>query len=90
MARTPRTFSRGGNTETKAGENTGQGKSCEDVTEKEKQTNQAARNLGHLTDSESELLCVSDWVAAPFAQRPLSAHSVRTVSFLQAEKMQRS
>ena len=40
MARTPRTFSRRGHTETKAGENIGQGKSREDVTEKAKQTDQ--------------------------------------------------
>src|SRR5579862_809861 len=40
MARAPRTFSSGGDTETKAGENTGQGKSFEDVTEKCEQTNQ--------------------------------------------------
>ena len=40
MARTPRTFSRRGHTETKAGENIRQGKSREDVTEKAKQTDQ--------------------------------------------------
>ena len=40
MARTPRTFSRRGHTEAKAGENIGQGKSREDVTEKAKQRNQ--------------------------------------------------
>jgi hypothetical protein len=34
MARTPRTFSRRGHAEAKAGENIGQGKSPEDVTEK--------------------------------------------------------
>ena len=34
MAPTPRTFSRGGRAEAKAGENIGQGKSPEDVTEK--------------------------------------------------------
>jgi len=40
MARTARTFSRGGRAEAKAGENTGQGKSGESVTEKADQTNQ--------------------------------------------------
>ena len=40
MARTPRTLSRRGDTEAKAGENIGQGKPCEDVTEKGKQTDQ--------------------------------------------------
>jgi len=90
MARTPRTFSSRGRAEAKAGENTRQGKSREDVTEKGKQTNQAARNLGDLTDSESELLCVSDWVAAWFAQRPFSSHSARTGPFPRAQKMQRS
>ena len=40
MARTPRTFSRGSHIEAKAGENIGQGKPPEDVTEKAKETNQ--------------------------------------------------
>ena len=40
MARTPRTFSRRSHAEAKAGENIGQGKPREDVTEKAKQTNQ--------------------------------------------------
>ena len=40
MARTPRTFSRGSHIEAKAGENIGQGKPREDVTEKAKETNQ--------------------------------------------------
>jgi len=40
MAGTPRTFSRGSHIEAKAGENIGQGKPREDVTEKAKQTNQ--------------------------------------------------
>ena len=40
MAGTPRAFSRGSHTEAKAGENIGQGKPCEDVTEKAEQTNQ--------------------------------------------------
>ena len=40
MARTPRTFSRRGHPEAKAGENIGQGKPREDVTKKAKQTNQ--------------------------------------------------
>ena len=40
MAWTPRTFSRRGHAEAKAGENIRQGKPREDVTEKAKQTNQ--------------------------------------------------
>src|ERR1039458_10065191 len=40
MARTPRSFSRGSHAEAKAGENIGQSKPREDVTEKAKQTNQ--------------------------------------------------
>ena len=40
MARTSRTLSRRGHAEAKAGENIGQGKPREDVTEKAKQTNQ--------------------------------------------------
>ena len=40
MARTPRTFSRRSHAEAKAGENIGQSKPREDVTEKAKQTNQ--------------------------------------------------
>ena len=40
MAGTPRTLSRGSHIEAKAGENIGQGKPREDVTEKAKQTNQ--------------------------------------------------
>jgi len=40
MARTPRTFSRRGHAEAKAGENIGQSKPREDVTEKATQTNQ--------------------------------------------------
>ena len=40
MARTPRAFSRGSHPEAKAGENIGQGKPPEDVTEKAKETNQ--------------------------------------------------
>ena len=40
MAGTPRTFSRGSHIEAKAGENIGQGKPREDVTEKARQTNQ--------------------------------------------------
>ena len=59
MARTPRTFSRRGHAEAKAGENIGQGKPREDVTEKAKQTNQQKTDLRGLTDSESEPLCGS-------------------------------
>jgi len=40
MAGTPRTFSRGSHSEAKAGENIGQGKPAEDVTEEAKETNQ--------------------------------------------------
>jgi hypothetical protein len=40
MARTPRTFARRSHSEAKAGENIGQSKPREDVTEKAKQTNQ--------------------------------------------------
>ena len=40
MAGTPRTFSRGSHIEAKAGENIGQGKPREDVTEKAKEINQ--------------------------------------------------
>jgi len=40
MARTPRTFARRSHPEAKAGENIGQSKPREDVTEKAKQTNQ--------------------------------------------------
>ena len=40
MAGTPRTFSRRGHAEAKAGENIGQGKSGESPTEKANQTNQ--------------------------------------------------
>ena len=40
MARTPRTFSCRGHAEAKAGENIGQVKSRDDVTEKAMQTNQ--------------------------------------------------
>ena len=59
MARTPRTFSRGGHAEAKAGENIGQGKPREDVTEKTKQTNQQTEIPRGLTDSESEPPCWS-------------------------------
>jgi len=40
MARTPRTLSRRGHAEAKAGEDIGQSKTREDVTEKAKETNQ--------------------------------------------------
>ena len=53
MARTPRTFSRRGHTETKAGENIGQGKSREDVTEKAKQTDQQKQISGVLLTGSS-------------------------------------
>jgi hypothetical protein len=43
MAGAPRTFSRGSHIEAKAGENIGQGKPRQDVTEKAKQTDQQKR-----------------------------------------------
>jgi len=52
MAGTPRTFSRGSHIEAKAGENIGQGKPREDVTEKVNKS--GGRHLRALTDSESE------------------------------------
>ena len=59
MARTPRTFSRRGHTEAKAGENIGQGESREDVTEKAKQTNQQEEiSEDSLTRSPSRLIGV--------------------------------
>ena len=59
MAGTPRTFSRGSHIEAKAGENIGQGKPGEDVTEKAKQTDQQKQISEVFTDSESEPLCGS-------------------------------
>jgi hypothetical protein len=59
MARTPRTFSGRGHPEAKAGENIGQSKPREDVTEKAKQTNQQKQISEVFTDSESEQLCVT-------------------------------
>ena len=53
MAGTPRALSRRGHAEAKAGENIGQSKPREDVTEKAKQTNQP-EDISELTDSESE------------------------------------
>jgi hypothetical protein len=44
MARTPRKFSRGGHPKAKAGENIGEGKPHEGVTEKAKQTNLQAES----------------------------------------------
>jgi hypothetical protein len=59
MAGTPRTFSRGTHPEAKAGENIGQGKPPEDVTEKAKQTNQRqAISDVSLTRSPSRLVGV--------------------------------
>ena len=59
MARTPRTFSRRSHPEAKAGENIGQGKPREDVTEKAKQTNQQEDiSEVSLTRSASRLLGV--------------------------------
>ena len=59
MARTPRTLSRRGHPEAKAGENIGQGKPREDVTEKAKANKSAGRDRQGLTDSEFEPLCWS-------------------------------
>ena len=59
MAGTPRTFSRGSHIEAKAGENIGQGKPREDVTEKAKETNQQEEISECLTDLESEPPCWS-------------------------------
>jgi len=70
MARTPRTFSCRSRAEAKAGENIGQGKSREDMTEKAMQTNQR-KAISEVSDSEWEPLCESASIA-PFAQRPFS------------------
>ena len=59
MAGTPRTFSGGSHIEAKAGENIGQGKPPEDVTEKAKETNQQEQISEVFTDSESEQPCVT-------------------------------
>ena len=59
MARTPRTFARRSHAEAKAGENIGQGKPREDVTQKAKQTDQQKQISEVFTDSESEQLCVT-------------------------------
>ena len=59
MDRTPRTFSRRGYAEAKAGENIGQDKPREDRTEKAKQTDQLKQISEVLTDSEFEPLCGS-------------------------------
>src|ERR1700686_1836505 len=59
MARMPRTFSRRGHPEAKAGENIGQGKPRKDVTEKAKETNQQEEIFEvSLTRSPSRLLGV--------------------------------
>ena len=59
MARTPRTFSRRGHPEAKAGENIGQGKPRKDVTEKAKETNQQEEIFEvSLTRSPSRLVGV--------------------------------
>ena len=59
LARTPRTFSRRGHAEAKAGENIGQGKPREDVTEKAKETNQQEEIFEvSLTRSPSRLVGV--------------------------------
>ena len=66
MARTPRTFPRRGRAEAKAGEDIGQGKPREDVTEKAKETNQheemsevsVARSLGRFVGVVRLLPCL--------------------------------
>ena len=59
MARTPRTLSRRGHAEAKAGENIGQGKPRENVTEKAKETNQQEEIFEvSLTRSPSRLVGV--------------------------------
>ena len=59
MARTPRTFSRRGHAQAKAGENIGQGKPGEAVTEKAKQANQQKEiSEVSLTRSPSRLVGV--------------------------------
>ena len=72
MARTPRTFSRRGHAQAKAGENIGQDIPREDMTEKAKQTDQQKQISEVLTDSEFEPLCGSAWVVAPLEQHQLS------------------
>ena len=59
MAGTPRTFSRGSHIEAKAGENIGQSKPREDVTEKAKHKDQQEQISEVFTDSESEQRCVT-------------------------------
>ena len=59
MARAPRTFSRRGHPEAKAGEDIGQGKPRKDVTEKAKETNQQEEIFEvSLTRSSSRLVGV--------------------------------
>jgi hypothetical protein len=63
MARTPRTFSRRGRAEAKAGENIRQGKSREDVTKKPKHTNQQQEMVEVLpTRSLSRFVRVINWL----------------------------
>jgi len=57
MARTPRTFPGRGHSEAKAGENTRQGKSREDVTEQRKQTAPQHEFGRRITELKSEPLC---------------------------------
>ena len=72
MARTPRTFSRGGHSEAKAGENVGEGKPHGDVTEKARQAiRSAGRDLSRfsLTRSSSSfvgVLWLLRWCSARF------------------------
>ena len=58
MARTPRTFSRRGHAEAKAGENIGQGKPSEDLTEKVKKQKQKEISEVSLTRSSSRFVGV--------------------------------
>ena len=72
MARTPRTFSRGGHPEAKAGENIGEGKPHEDVTEKaSKQISRQRSPRFSLTRSSSRfvgVLRLLRWCNVPFSR----------------------
>ena len=71
MARTPRTFSRRSHAEAKAGENIGQGKPREDVTEKAKQTNQQ-EEISEVSLTRSPSRFVGVLRLSPLAQHPFS------------------
>ena len=96
MARTPRTFSGRGHPEAKAGENIGQGKSREDVIEKNKQTNQQKEIVEvSLTRSSSRFVGVLRLLRCLRSTRFSAAgcgwsHLARRGLFLEAPKMQRN